>query len=164
MHGTINTSLHQPPSNWNMDSGYFERMTMKSYPRHTYSSEIHTSLTILMRVHQNDIDHLCGGGVQGFSVSLHPPNEGPNKLRKVFIVSLEKSMLLTVDPKVVEIPSDIRKFRPDIRRCYLTNERVLRFYKQYTRHNCEHECLSNFTFSQCRCVGFSMPRKKFILK
>lgn len=46
------------------------------------------------------------------------------------------------------------------RQCFFNEERYLQFFKVYTQQNCELECLTNFTLSQCGCVKFSMPRNE----
>lgn len=42
------------------------------------------------------------------------------------------------------------------RNCYLKHERQLKFFKIYTKNNCEQECLSNFTVKTCGCAQFYM--------
>ena len=44
------------------------------------------------------------------------------------------------------------------RNCYLEDEKVLKFFKIYTKNNCENECLTNFMISRCGCVEFFMIR------
>lgn len=44
------------------------------------------------------------------------------------------------------------------RGCYFSDERYLRFFKNYTFYNCRTECLSNYTYKECGCVMFYMPR------
>lgn len=156
----MNLTSKQPPSDWNPDSGYADRKTSEmhlDYPRHTYFSGLQSSFSAVLREHQKNIDPLCGGGVQGYRVYIHAPNERPLVLKTQYEIALEKSILLTVEPKVVEIPDEIRKFGPKVRRCYLSSERKLLFYKHYTEPNCNSECLANFTLTQCGCVSFSMP-------
>lgn len=46
----------------------------------------------------------------------------------------------------------------DRRQCYFNGERYLRLFRMYTQHNCELECLANYTMAKCGCVKFSMPR------
>jgi amiloride-sensitive sodium channel len=55
---------------------------------------------------------------------------------------------------------DLRKFDPDKRGCYFEGERKLKFFKSYTKKQCEFECLANATLKACGCVKFSMPRNK----
>ena len=42
------------------------------------------------------------------------------------------------------------------RKCYLNNEKDLKFFKHYTKNNCEQECLAEETLKACGCVQFYM--------
>lgn len=144
-----------------MDSGYFDRKdgSTSSYPFRTYSSGIQSSLIVVFRVHDKNVDHLCGGGIQGFTVTFQLPNDVPDVYRQTFHVGLGKAVQLSIEPKVVEIPNEVKKFGPEIRKCYLDSERKLSYFRHYTEQNCVLECLSNFTLAKCGCVSYSMPRK-----
>jgi hypothetical protein len=52
------------------------------------------------------------------------------------------------------------------RQCYFAGERQLKFFKIYTKSNCELECMTNLTLRYCNCSAFYMPRKSigFIFK
>ncbi|CAH1396707.1 unnamed protein product [Nezara viridula] len=39
----------------------------------------------------------------------------------------------------------------------VTGEKVLKYFKFYTKTNCENECLINRTIDVCKCVDFYMP-------
>ncbi len=49
-------------------------------------------------------------------------------------------------------------FRINRRQCYFADEKQLQFFSDYTKSNCDFECLTNFTLQRCDCVRFSMPR------
>jgi amiloride-sensitive sodium channel len=55
----------------------------------------------------------------------------------------------------LEYPNIFMLFR---RNCYLENEKTLKFFKVYTKNNCENECLSDFMLNRCGCVEFFMIR------
>lgn len=156
----LNTTSIQPPSNWNLDSGYSNNRSERAYPHHVFGTGLQASLIVILQVFKGDIDHLCGGGIQGFTVMFHPPNEAPQVFKKYFHLSPGKTISLSIEPKMTTTPDNIRtSYDPSVRRCYFEYERKLRFYKQYTQQNCEWECLSNYTLKQCGCVKYSMPRK-----
>lgn len=117
-----------------------------------------SSLTVVFKVLKSDLNYMCSGGQQGFIVALHPPNEGPQTYKRYFHVPLQQTVLLAVKPKYKVISKSVGTHDLNARRCYLNDERQLRFYKQYTAHNCRMECLSNSTLAQCECVKFSQPR------
>ncbi|KAG5671103.1 hypothetical protein PVAND_001317 [Polypedilum vanderplanki] len=52
----------------------------------------------------------------------------------------------------------IRKF--ERLNCYFEDERELKFFKVYTKANCQSESMSEFMIKQCGCVEFFMIRNK----
>lgn len=63
-------------------------------------------------------------------------------------------------PKSHRTDEALRRFSPQVRNCYFEGERVLKFFKVYTKALCEYECSTNQTLKECGCVKFSMPRTK----
>lgn len=155
---TLKLRSGPPFSNWSLDFNYSKQRGRDVYPYKVYGTGLQASLVVHLRVFKNDIDHLCGGGIHGFNVMLHPPNEGPQVLKKYFYLSPGKSVALSVEPKKTTTSNDARAHPPQQRRCYFDSERKLQFYKQYSLRNCELECLSNYTMEMCECVKYSMPR------
>lgn len=145
----------QPLSNWNLDSGYEHE---NAYPYHVYGTSKQEGVIVFLRVANSNIDHLCGEGIRGFKIVIHPPNEVVRELRNHLYLSSEETVALGIEPEIVSTSVDIRSYSPDIRHCFFHTERKLRFYKHYTLRNCENECLSNYTLEMCECVKFSMPR------
>ncbi|XP_031638903.1 pickpocket protein 28-like [Contarinia nasturtii] len=159
--GTIFDSLgkNQPPSDWLLERGYKEGNLIRDpYPHRVFGTGKQASLRVLLRIFNDDIDPLCNGGIHGFKVAFHPPNEAPQITKKYFHVSPGKLTFFTISPRFILGLPNARKYMPDVRQCYFANERKLRFFKEYTQHNCELECISNFTKRECGCVKFSYPR------
>lgn len=154
----LNQSSSQPPSNWNLESGYSDLMNFDSYPKRIWNSGPQASLSVHLRVVENDTDAMCGGGVQGFTIVFHPPNELPQVDKEFSYVSLGKAVIFTIKPDQIKPQETIDTYCPDQRNCFFDRERELKFFREYTRYNCELECLSNFTLAKCGCVKFSMPR------
>ncbi|XP_055321187.1 pickpocket protein 28-like isoform X2 [Sitodiplosis mosellana] len=151
-------SRNQSFSNWNMEFGYsLQPKDIEPYPIRVYGTGKQSSFTVLLRIHNEDIDHVCGGAIQGFKLTFHPPHEGPQISKRYYHVSPGRTMLFTISPNLILTSPDVRKYSPQVRGCFFDSERRLRFYKMYTQRNCEMECLSNFTLAQCGCVEFSMP-------
>lgn len=153
----MSTASTQPRTLWQMEKGYDEYTKGEPYPYRVCGTGMQASLIVVLKVSNDDIDNLCGGALQGFKVVFHSPHEGPRIHKKHFQVSPGRTMLLSIDPKLIVSSSSVRKYSPELRQCYFNSERQLRFYKNYTQRNCKIECLSNFTLTQCGCVHFSMP-------
>lgn len=116
------------------------------------------SLTIIMKVNNNDIDYLCGGTVQGFKIGFHSPMDIPRELKKFVQLSPRQAALYVIEPKLTVATNETRDYEAHERRCFFSHEHKLRFFQQYTQSNCEMECLSNYSLAQCDCVHFSMLR------
>lgn len=149
----------QPPSTWNLHFG-FSKNSNDSYPEHTHDIGLQSSLMIVLKEMKYNLDALCSGGSQGFIISAHVPNERPQMFKRYFYMPMEQTVLLTVDPLLVQTDDEVLAYDLSVRQCYKNEERKLRFYKQYTIHNCRLECLTNFTLSRCGCVKYSMPRSQ----
>lgn len=156
----LKMSSNQPPSNWKLGTGYADVKLSDSYPYRIYNTGPQGSLNVILRVVENDTDALCSGGVQGFTIVFHPPNEFPQVEKEFLYVSLGKAVTFTVKPDQIQPQKQISTYNPNKRYCYFHWERHLRFFHEYTQTNCELECLSNFTLTKCECVKFSMPRKR----
>lgn len=154
-----NVTFSPPPSNWNKDSGLYEQgHKYAKYPYHVHGSGERSSFIVVLKALKSDLDYVCSGGGQGYIVAVHPPHEGPQMYKRYFYVPLQQTVLLSVDPHLMKMVREVRQHDLSERQCYLDGERQLRFYRQYTVHNCRMECLSNFTLAQCGCVKFAMPR------
>jgi acid-sensing ion channel, other len=62
--------------------------------------------------------------------------------------------------KTFRAEDSLRSFKPQLRNCYFEGEKVLKYFKTYTKALCEFECNANYTLEKCGCVKFSMPRGK----
>ncbi|KAG6461393.1 hypothetical protein O3G_MSEX012597 [Manduca sexta] len=69
----------------------------------------------------------------------------------------EQTSSFALKYNVVATSKEVKDYTPEIRHCYFPGERDLRYFKVYTENNCRLECLSNYTYNMCGCVGFYMP-------
>ncbi|KAG5675196.1 hypothetical protein PVAND_005120 [Polypedilum vanderplanki] len=94
--------------------------------------------------------------VHGYLMFLHDPYELPSKLSQQIDINMDHDFNIFVDPQINAIDDSLIDFEPHERNCYLDDEHKLKFFKVYTRINCEAECLTNFMISRCDCVEFFM--------
>ncbi|XP_073811880.1 pickpocket protein 28-like [Musca autumnalis] len=155
----VNTQLNATmPLQWSLEEGYsVENVNLTTYPERVLSSGSDAGFQVYIQSFPQETDYTCNGAVQGFKVLLHSPDETPSVAKHFVRVSGNKETLIGVKPKMITTSKDIAAYHPEKRRCYLNKDRPLRFYKTYSQDNCERECLTNFTYSQCGCVRFSMP-------
>ena len=97
--------------------------------------------------------------VYGYLGIIHNPNEFPSDTSNYFYFSGYDDTLLEMSPEVVLIEDKLKLWEPDERNCYLPGEKLLTYFKIYTKVNCEHECLSFEILKECNCVPFYMIRK-----
>lgn len=75
--GTIVKS--QPSSDWLLEKGYPQRVsgvpssTKAPYPYRVFGTGPQASFHVLLRIFDDDVDHLCHGAINGFTVSFHAP-------------------------------------------------------------------------------------------
>ncbi|KAG4070463.1 hypothetical protein HA402_005695 [Bradysia odoriphaga] len=147
-------------SSWDLTSGYNQTVAHEPqmYPYRVLAAGSRGGLFVLLRLYEENLDYICKGPVQGFKILLHPPGESPQLSRQYFRVPLLQEVLVSVKPNMMETSDGLRRYNPNRRQCFFNSERYLRFFKVYTQHNCELECLANYTLKTCGCVRFSMPR------
>ena len=72
-------------------------------------------------------------------------------------IAFNREVLIKLEPQVVDTPDVLKSYKPDVRKCYFDGEKTLKYFKSYTKSNCDLECLTNFTPLTCGCVMFGMP-------
>lgn len=144
-------------SSWGLQDGY-KTNNLSAYPWPIISQQ-HDALRILLKTTDTDTDYICHGSNQGFKIFFHTPNEFPNTYGKHVFVPLEQEMIVKMRATMTKTSKDLMKYTPKIRECYQDHEKPLRFFRTYTKNNCEIECLTEFVYKSCGCVKFSMPRE-----
>lgn len=139
------------------EKGYDEEKD--AYPFHAFGTGKRESLLILMQALNSEIDYLCGGATDGYRITFHLPNEWPQMWKKPFQISNGHAATFMIIPNLIVTSPNIYSYDPNVRQCYFTAERPLRFFRYYTQHNCEMECLTNYSLNICGCVHFAMPSK-----
>lgn len=92
--------------------------------------------------------------------SVHPTDELPMMMLRanVFEFAGGKHLEVMITPNIIRADESLEALDPSDRLCYLEGERKLRFFKVYTKHNCEVECFSNSSREVCNCVSFDVVR------
>lgn len=156
---TINTN--PKISQWSSENGYKKRFSTKEYPYRLFNSNQLGSLMIMLRLKEQDLDYLCYGSLQGYKIILRLPGEILKTSRHAFYVPPLTQAYITIKPRLTTTSEELRNIKPNRRQCFFHSERQLCYFKLYTQHTCETECLANFTKIECGCVKFSMPSKCF---
>lgn len=146
-------------SHWSIENEYENQFGEAEYPIRIFNAEYRTGLDVSLQLFQRDLDYVCHRRGLGFTVILMAPGETVITTRNSFRVSLLEDARIAIKPKMIHTLNGLRKYDAKQRGCFYNYERQLRFFKQYTQHNCEIECLANFTKAECECVPFYMPSR-----
>ena len=125
----------------------------------TTSSRDNDGLTLTIKKNY-DIDRYQICHYNGFII--HANDEIPLKFEIIDICEYQfgTTMDVIISPSVINTENNLRSFSPERRHCYFDDERKLRFYKKYSKNNCEMECLSNHTYRICGCISYDIIRDK----
>ncbi|KAL7010701.1 hypothetical protein ACKWTF_016843 [Chironomus riparius] len=128
------------------------------YPWSAKLSDQDSGLSVAMRSDNRSKDWWCSR-YEGFRYFIHGTNELLSSTNRFQLQFGELTELL-IKPKMTITEEDLRDYTLERRNCFFDGEKKLRYFKQYTKYNCEQECLSNYTAKVCGCVKFSVIRDK----
>uniref|UniRef100_A0A182ILL5 Pickpocket n=1 Tax=Anopheles atroparvus TaxID=41427 RepID=A0A182ILL5_ANOAO len=156
--------LHQRAASWRstgwtMESGYTAEEDLLAYPRRTASAGFKGGAILTAKTYEQNREYVCSGALQGYKVTIHPPDEFPRLSEHHIRVPPMQAASIIVKPRLLTTQKNLHRFPVSKRQCYFNDERKLRFFRVYNEQNCEFECLTNFTLALCGCVTFAMPRQ-----
>jgi acid-sensing ion channel, other len=98
------------------------------------------------------------------SFTVHSPFELPGSYEKTEMIeySYGYDLEILITPEIIRTDEDLRRYDPVKRGCYFEGEKKLKYFKVYTKRNCEFECLAynlHHTWS-LNCTPYYMPRSK----
>ena len=142
---------------WALDNGY-ETNDLDTFPYPIISQQV-DGLRIILRTNDVDMDYVCSGSNQGFKVFTHIPGDSVDQTGKHFFVPVKADVTVSMTATMTRTSENLLAYKPQQRKCYLSNERPLTFFKYYTKNLCNIECLTNYTMEVCGCVEFFMPHE-----
>jgi hypothetical protein len=83
-----------------------------------------------------------------YPLYIDPDNTKFTKIQKGEMIEI------LITPQVTTTDKGLRSLSREKRRCLFEDERKLKYFKSYTKSNCEKECLSDFIYQNCSCVLF----------
>jgi acid-sensing ion channel, other len=96
------------------------------------------------------------------SFIVHSPFELPGSYdqneRVNYYYGYDLEVLIT--PEIIKTDRSLKTYEPKQRGCYFKGEKSLKFFKIYTRRNCEFECYAEHFLSKLNCVPFYMVRNE----
>ncbi|XP_041982502.1 uncharacterized protein LOC121735666 [Aricia agestis] len=142
-------------SNWSLENWYRFNASGSTNPRFSPAFGAKAGLELSVKVAEEDLDYYCKG--PGVRILLHSPDEYPRLSQQYYNLPLGQEVVFAVKPNMMTTSKGLRPYVPVRRQCYFSDERYLRYFRVYNQGNCELECLTNFTYTKCGCVHFSMP-------
>jgi acid-sensing ion channel, other len=121
-----------------------------------FTSNIKDSLNLDLAVKETMKNHY----EKAFSV--HSPDELPMLMEEENAIEFSGGKLIEalITAEVTMIDDDLASLDIADRLCYMDGERKLKFFKAYTKQNCEIECFSNISVEVCGCVSFDVVRNQ----
>jgi Amiloride-sensitive sodium channel len=105
-----------------------------------------------------DVNHHVSYPFLGVNYLFHSPYEMFSRTSKNLQSSPFNSLLVYINPQLTWIDEALSKYPPERRGCYLPDEKPLKYFRKFTKGNCQSECLINATLETCGCVQFYMIR------
>lgn len=96
---------------------------------------------------------------EGMRVIIHNPDELPSYSGYEFFFREGLKKFIMIEPQVNLIDDNVKRMSLNKRKCYLPGEKQLKYFKIYTKRNCEQECLGEMIAKICNCVPFYMIRE-----
>ncbi|KAH0814955.1 hypothetical protein GEV33_007836 [Tenebrio molitor] len=145
---------------WDLEHGYHPSVGLEAYPRRALYAGIPYALEISLTEHEDDLDYTCGSSVKGWKVQISHPQRMPRVRNQHFIVPLARVAKAGIAPDMMTTSAAVKAYNAKRRNCHFPSERSLKYFKVYSQNNCAIECRANYTYSQCGCVPFYVPREK----
>jgi acid-sensing ion channel, other len=96
------------------------------------------------------------------SFLIHSPFELPGSydLNEMIEFSYHYDLEVLITPEVIKTDADLRSHEPEKRGCYFEGEKKLKYFKVYTKRNCEFECLAENLYNspKLNCTPYYMVR------
>lgn len=100
--------------------------------------------------------------LHGSRIIIHNTDEFPFRSGQHLHHRTSEIIYIEYTPTMDIIDDALKLWKPEKRNCLMEHEKELKYFKIYTRINCEHECLSEAILQQCNCVPFYMISKSTI--
>ena len=147
-----------PRTHWHLQQGYISK-TPHVYPYRASGSGENGGIQFEIWRKISEVKNSVNFN-KGFKLVVHLPCELPQFDKQYYRFPLEKSATMVIRPSLINTEDDLESYDKEVRQCYFEGERKLKLFKNYTRSNCELECLAEFTRRKCQCIHYSMPRLK----
>jgi acid-sensing ion channel, other len=141
----------------------FDGQNPKEIPANKYplksSGEIYDGFELkLIRNNDFSMENICISP----TFSIHSPYEFPDAFDdlKFYKFDYGKTLDIMVVPEVIWTDEDLIDVAPKKRNCFFDGESELKFFKTYTKTNCEMECYADYLFKRINCTPYYFVREE----
>lgn len=107
-------SQHNRMSNWNLERGYDTNIRFDSYPyRVAGSGADGDKLRAWLELSAINLEYLCRGPIQGYTIVLHVPGEIPQVSKHFFLIPQLQEVSVAVKANIMKTPEDLRHYHHD---------------------------------------------------
>lgn len=99
-------------NSWNVENGFAASDSFDSVPLRALGSGMTNGLKVHLKIHEEDIDHICRGPIQGFKVLLHTPSNMPQSTAEYIRVPPSQEVVVTMTPNIITTSNDLRRYSP----------------------------------------------------
>jgi len=142
------------PPNWTIRKGY---STDDDWVQPLRASGLQY-LWIGTKIMKEEVPNICENNYNSYRVTFHFPNEVPTFSNVFTSLSIGEFKYMRLSATIQKIDAQLRNLPPENRKCHYVYEKPLKYFKSYTKLNCELECMTNYTYKTCGCVAFWMPK------
>lgn len=100
--------VHKKKSNWNLEQGY-DAITDSHPYRVSGSGQNGDKLRIWLELSAINLDYLCRGPTQGYTIVLHLPGEIPQVSKHYFLIPYLQEVSVSVKANVMKTSDDLRR-------------------------------------------------------
>jgi acid-sensing ion channel, other len=133
-------------------------ISVDEYPLMSSSRNGNGLKIALMRNDKILNDDIC----EAPSFLVHSPFELPGSydLNDMIRYYYGYNIVVLITPEIIKTDPDMKSYDPIERGCYFQGEKELKFFKVYTRRNCEMECYASILIYQINCVSYFTVRNE----
>lgn len=120
-------------------------------------SDTHQELEFATHYYKEFQHDICS---PDFLLYIHKPNELPwDQTNRLRMQNKDvRELFVAVEPEIINSDEKLRSYSPKDRDCYFSDEFPLKYFRDYSKHNCEYECYINATEKKYKCLPDFMPR------
>ncbi|XP_061400868.1 pickpocket protein 28-like [Musca vetustissima] len=145
------------PVKWTFEEGYGKDFLPKRFfPRKTPGPGSSKGLRLVLNADINNYYCSSTNGA-GFKMMLYNPVDTPYIKEYGLPIAIGRQTRVRIQTKITEAAPTLRQVSPKNRQCYFSDEKVLKFFHYYTRHNCIQECDAEMLYAMCGCLPYYLP-------